>query len=380
MAPTVSAACYTAGGDGDTTGNSHVGGFAGTLSGSANCDNCFRLVDGLADVGSEESGGGYNGTIVALDAAEMRSTNNFTAFQAAGCWTQTDGQTQPYFDWGLVDGKFLLLAGDTATTTVNGLGAYAPGTDVPISINPTDSIFLGWTGGATYANASANETTVLLDNYHVVSVTLGTRITTRAQLAAISSNLSGAYGLAADIDLSGSPWTPIGSLGSPFTGKLYGHGHKIIGLTFDNTSSGDSAGARVGIFRSVDGATIDGVHLEGVSIKGYERCGALAGEVHGTSTIRNCSAQGSVSGNWRSLRRLRDHRLRLRRRRGRRRLRGHRQRRFGDLHRLPRVRGRHQRRRQRLPRRFHLRDLRHRLVHLHALYRRGHRLRVQGRT
>ena len=292
------ARCYTAGGDGDTTGNSHVGGFAGTLSGSATCDNCFRLVDGLADVGSEESGGGYNGTIVALDAAEMRSANNFTAFQAAGCWTQTDGQTQPYFDWGLVDGKFLLLAGDTATTTVNGLGAYAPGTDVPISINPTDSIFLGWTGGATYANASANETTVLLDNYHVVSVTLGTRITTRAQLAAISSNLSGAYGLAADIDLSGSPWTPIGSLGSPFTGKLYGHGHKIIGLTFDNTSSGDSAGARVGIFRSVDGATIDGVHLEGVSIKGYERCGALAGEVHGTSTIRNCSAQGSVSGNY----------------------------------------------------------------------------------
>ena len=50
--------CYAAGGDGDTTGNSHVGGFAGTLSGSANCDNCFRLVDGLADVGSEESGGG----------------------------------------------------------------------------------------------------------------------------------------------------------------------------------------------------------------------------------------------------------------------------------------------------------------------------------
>ena len=293
------ARCYTAGGDGDTTGNSHVGGFAGTLSGGATCDNCFRLVDGLADVGSEESGGGYNGTIVALDAAEMRSTNNFTAFQAAGCWTQTDGQTQPYFDWGLVDGKFLLLAGDTATATVNGLGAYAPGTDVPISINhPADRIFLGWTGGATYANASANETTVLLDNYHVVSVTLGTRITTRAQLEAISSNLSGLYGLDADIDLSGSPWTPIGSLGSPFTGKLYGYGHKITGLTFDNTSSGDSAGARVGLFRSIDGATIDGVHLEGVSIKGYERCGALAGEVHGTSTIRNCSAQGSVSGNY----------------------------------------------------------------------------------
>ena len=289
------ARCYAAGGDGDTTGNSHVGGFAGTLSGSANCDNCFRLVDGLADVGSEESGGGYNGTIVALDAAEMRSTNNFTAFQAAGCWTQTDGQTQPYFDWGLVDGKFLLLAGDTATATVNGLGAYAPGTDVPISINhPTDRIFLGWTGGATYANASANETTVLLDNYHVVSATLGTRITTRAQLAAISSNLSGAYGLGADIDLSGSPWTPIGSSGSPFTGKFYGFGHKITGLTFDNTS--DSAGTQVGLFGYIDGATIDGVHLEGVSIKGFGRCGALAGEVQGATTIRNCSAQGSVSG------------------------------------------------------------------------------------
>jgi uncharacterized repeat protein (TIGR02543 family) len=282
--------CYAAGGD--TAGTSDVGGFAGAQSGGASLSftDCFRLMDGHADVGTDDLAG-----IVALDAAEMRSTNNFTAFQAAGCWKQVDGLTQPYFDWGLVDGKFLLLAGDTATATVNGLGAYAPGTDVQVSIYPTDGIFLGWTGGATYANASANETTVLLDNYHVVSVTLGTRITTRAQLEAISSNLSGAYGLAADINLSVSPWTPIGSSDSPFTGKLYGRGHKIIGLTFDNTSSDDSA-KQVGLFRCINGATIDGVHLEGVSIKGYERCGALAGEVGGASTIRNCSAQGSVSG------------------------------------------------------------------------------------
>ena len=68
--------------------------------------------------------------VTALDAAGMRTRANFAAFHATGKWTQTDGVTQPYFSWGLVDGKFL-LSGDAATVT--GLGAYAPGAQAPIS-------------------------------------------------------------------------------------------------------------------------------------------------------------------------------------------------------------------------------------------------------
>ena len=273
--------CYAAG---TASGSSYAGGFAGYVSSSPVIADCFAQTPSAAMTG-----------VTVLDAAGMRAASNFAAFLASGAWSQIDGKTQPYFAWGLVDGGFL-LSGDAATIT--GLGACAPGTQAPISIDPTGGIFLGWTGGATYADASASATTVLADNYRTVSASLGTRITTRAELEAISSNPAGYYGLGADIDLSGAPWTPLGSSSQPFTGTLYGRGYKITGLAFDNTSSGDANGSRAGLFRYVRDATIDGIHLEGVSISGYERCGALAGEVQGATTIRNCSAQGSVSGNY----------------------------------------------------------------------------------
>ena len=44
-----------------------------------------------------------------------------------------------------------------------------------------------------------------------------TRITTRAELAAIANDLTGAYELGCDIDLAGEPWTPIGTNFHKFT-------------------------------------------------------------------------------------------------------------------------------------------------------------------
>ena len=271
--------CYAAG---TASGSSYAGGFAGYVSSSPVIADCFAQTPSAAMTG-----------VTVLDAAGMRAASNFTAFRAAGCWSQIDGKTQPYFAWGLVDGGFL-LSGDTATIT--GLGACAPGAQAPISVDPTGGIFLGWTGGATYADSSSPSTTVLVDNYRTVSAKFGSLITTRAELEAVANDLAGSYALGADIDLSGSPWTPLGATSStPFTGSLYGHGHKITGLTFSNTSSGDSNGSHAGLFRYASGATFDGIHLEGVSIRGYQYTGALAGEVQGATTVRNCSAQGVVT-------------------------------------------------------------------------------------
>ena len=154
----------------------------------------------------------------------MHGRANFAAFHATGKWTQTDGVTQPYVSWSMVDGKFL-LAGDASTVT--GLGAYAPGAQAPISANTQGRFFVSWTGGATYADATASSTTVLVDNFRAVDYLAGVFISTRAELADIANNPAGIYGLAADIDLSGSPWTPIGDYYTPFTGTLYGNGHTI---------------------------------------------------------------------------------------------------------------------------------------------------------
>ena len=60
-------------------------------------------------------------------------------------------------------------------------------------------------------------------------------------------------------------------------------------------SSGDANGDHVGLFRYVKGATLENIHLEGVSLTGYRYVGALAGEVQGATTIRNCSVEGTVT-------------------------------------------------------------------------------------
>ena len=279
--------CYAAG---STIGSSEAGGFAGRqYRGSPSFTDCFRIADGLADVGAADLVG-----IDALDAAGFLDADNFGAYLDTGKWTQTDGLTQPYFAWGLVDGK-MTLSGTIAGTgdgSIAGLGAYAPGTLVQISAVPSGSVFLGWTGNAPYADASAQTTAVPLDNFRIVTAEFGALVSTREQLAAIASELDGSYALGADIDISDGDWTPLGNNSTPFTGSLYAQGHKITGLRVAGTSD------YAGLFRCVKDATLDGIHLEGVSVSGRQYTGALAGDVQGATTIRNCSAEGVVTNTY----------------------------------------------------------------------------------
>ena len=84
-----------------------------------------------------------------------------------------------------------------------------------------------------------------------------TRITTRAELAAITNNLAGAYELGCDIDLAGEPWTPIGNGFHKFTGSLDGCGHVISNLTVTADSSNYGAAQVVLHVRDARGAPRD---------------------------------------------------------------------------------------------------------------------------
>jgi hypothetical protein len=110
-----------------------------------------------------------------------------------------------------------------------------------------------------------------------------TQITNQAQLVEINSDTTtraGTYCLANNIALTGT-WTPIES----FTGKLYGVGRNITGL------SGSQ-----GLFSSTNGATIDGVNVA-VTITGSgSNVGGLIGTAVSTSVSRSTTS-GSVSGN-----------------------------------------------------------------------------------
>jgi hypothetical protein len=264
--------CYAAG---TASGTQDAGGFAGALEDEPGLTDCFAQDPDAATDG-----------VTALDAAEMRAAANFAAFHATGRWTQDDGRTQPYFAWGLVDGKFI-LSGDDAIT---GRGAYDPGTNVLISCNSQDRIFIGWTGTATYADRINDSTTVLLDNHRTVAAELGTIVTDRAGLAAVADNLAGTYVLAADIDLAGMDWTPIGFTNANFTGKFYGNGHTISNLVVTNNPSISGRG----LFGVTVGATIDGVTVYGTVAGTAFFSGGLVGNAIGTHIV-NCHADCSVS-------------------------------------------------------------------------------------
>ena len=279
------ARCYTAG---TTTGTQDTGSFAGgqNSSNKPSFADCVRPDDNLADVGSADLPG-----IVALNAAELRDADNFSAFHATGLWSQIDGQTQPYFAWSLVDGGFL-LAGSTVGTgsgSITGLGAYAPGTTATVTAIPSGSVFLSWVGNAPYGDPSSNPISFVLDNFRTVTAAFGSLIMNVEQLGGITNALSGSFALGDDIDLTGVDWKPIGDGSTPFTGSLYGQGHIITGLRIDTVNE------FAGLFGVAQNATIVGVELVDVSVNGYRHTGALAGDVRGATTIRDCFVSGVLT-------------------------------------------------------------------------------------
>ena len=133
--------CYAAG---SAVASSEFGSFVGRrYNGSPSFADCFRPADGLPDLGTDSAD---LAGVESLDAAGFLARSNFAAYHASGAsWAQIDGKTQPYFAWGLVDGK-MTLSGTTAGTgggSISGLGAYASGTVVEISATPSGSVFLG---------------------------------------------------------------------------------------------------------------------------------------------------------------------------------------------------------------------------------------------
>lgn len=108
---------------------------------------------------------------------------------------------------------------------------------------------------------------------------------------AAQKDLSTSCTLIADIDLTGTEWTPVGKdYNTPYTGTFNGAGHTLTGLTV-NQSRTDF----VGLFGAIgEGGTIKNLKLTEVAIKGNAVVGAVAGISLGT--IENCSAAGEITG------------------------------------------------------------------------------------
>ena len=93
--------------------------------------------------------------------------------------------------------------------------------------------------------------------------------------------------LTADLDLSGSDFTPV----PIFQGTFHGNGHTISGCSFEKK------GSKAGLFRTLTAsAVVEDLTVEGdLAPQGSaSQAGLLVGENYGT--VSRCAAQGSVSG------------------------------------------------------------------------------------
>ena len=118
-----------------------------------------------------------------------------------------------------------------------------------------------------------------------------------AKLVNEGNNFSGkTVELAADIDLTGYVWTPIGS-GKYFAGIFNGNNHKVAGMSVF------AAGIDyAGLFGYVSGGTVQNVHVAGkVTAMDVNYVGGIVGQVGANSVVQNCLSEVTVTATGKSV-------------------------------------------------------------------------------
>jgi hypothetical protein len=122
------------------------------------------------------------------------------------------------------------------------------------------------------------------------------RITSEAQLRELSEQLNAGnacrqqhFILTTDIALS-APWTPAGTVETPFMGYFDGNGHVISQLNIQLPEQNN-----VGLFGYIKSAVIENLGIRSGAIAGHKNVGAIAGYAI-ASEIRNCYNHATVTG------------------------------------------------------------------------------------
>ena len=101
------------------------------------------------------------------------------------------------------------------------------------------------------------------------------------------------YELIANINLisfNSGTWDPIGSSSDRFTAIFDGNNNRISGLAIDRASSSD-----VGLFSTLNNATIRNLKLTDIRITGNDNVGALVGDATGSNTLSNIELIGNAN-------------------------------------------------------------------------------------
>ena len=276
-----------------------AGSFCGNVydMSSANFEDCYRPEESqVDDVGNGDADG-----VAGLSAAEFANATAATMpnYDFADTWKAPMGTaSSPYLAASTdANGDFWLSAsviGGKGHILINGeepREAYPAGSVLTVEVIPEDEdiLFIGWLGDG-FADPTARTTIYTVKNVSAIAATFAKPIRTREQLAAIASNTSGIYILAADIDLAGEDWTPLcQDNNSPFTGMLYGDNHAIKNMTV-NTNGNDNAG----LFGCLGNATVSDITFENANVTGGNNAAALAGYAN-KATISGIAITGTSS-------------------------------------------------------------------------------------
>lgn len=257
----------------ETTGGSSVGGFIGRINSSGTPDISGCRADGF--VSGSGSVGGFVGYVSAparisgcAARGDVKSTgNDFGGFIGylgvvgatnANCWA-----SGAVWGTGSNCGSFL------------GNWYYSRGTVEDCAVSASAN------GARQFCGSSA-----ALTDYQVSQRSAGwpkvakrssstalVRITNAEQLFAVTNNLSTNYVLAADIDLGGAAWTPIGNSSTGFTGEFYGRNHVISNFVVNSSAT------CAGLFGNIAGGRVDGVQAFGTVTSTSSEVGGFAGRI-----------------------------------------------------------------------------------------------------
>ncbi len=189
-------------------------------------------------------------------------------------------------------GKVALYYGQGAVATGNTAKYHV---NAPINLKAGDNFFtkLGSNG--------------VITTWKVITALGSAGSTTGTDLQGMNGNLSGNYVLGANINANATVnwnyngtlilnegFNPIGAPGNgnQFSGNFDGLGHTISNLTINKPIN-----FGIGLFGSVNGATISNVGLTNVNIKGSSQVGGLVGSSWGDGVIiKNSYTTGTIVG------------------------------------------------------------------------------------
>ena len=276
------------------------------------------------------------------DYAEVGATNALNVTLGAGLQLVCKGEFPvSYYDWAtkstnsnwvLEDGR---IAQDVTIVNESGYKIFAIGTDV-YSINRLfrEDAKCAWYEGVHFLGGDEkSDFTGDLGDVGRNDVLHVWTAAALADLGKVSGNIVCDIVLEADIDLSGTSWTPIGQGmrsgsglaegGKSFSGTLDGNGKTVSNLTFSGAYGDDNAFGLIGVLNGgvvkdltlanvsvnvtdgecvgavaglmINGATVSGVTVESGSVTAVRGNGGIVGRMTVSGTIENCNNHASIT-------------------------------------------------------------------------------------